>query len=478
MNMLRVWGGGIYENDIFYDLCDEYGLLVWQDFMFSSAMYLGDSAFLTGVKAEADENIRRLRNHPSMALWCGYNPLPEKWRQWQHISKHGGGEEHWPIKPEDSTAVFQASERIFTEILPDLVKRLNPGVPYTESAPLTDLSELKSGDQYHGASGWQNAPIENSKHNAGRFRTGYGLQSFPALNTIVHFSDSADWQVDSEVMKAHRRSSIDHDTIRQNLESELPSPRTFPDFLYLNQLFQAEGIKTAIESHRRVRPHTMGSLYWQLNDCWPGVSWSGIDYFGRWKAMHYYAKRAFSDVLVSAVMMDEKIRVFVVSDRIEAFSAMMQFDLVDFSGKVLYTHREAVKIAENSSKRVFQTSLDRIMKKDIRDQSFIRLKLVENGKVLAENHLFFVPFKDLKLQESQIKVEFDSSEHHLTAKLKVSTLSLGVGLSGKTRDLVFDDNYFILYPDTVREIRITGAGTDATEELLKIRSLNDFFTED
>ncbi|MCB9082031.1 MAG: glycoside hydrolase family 2 protein [Lewinellaceae bacterium] len=279
MNMLRVWGGGFYENDIFYDLCDEYGILVWQDFMFACSMYPGDPDFLRRVREEAEYNVKRLRNHPSIALWCGNNEIDIAWAQHKESRGWGWKQLYSPTQRKDIWRDYQA---VFDELLPQVVDSLQPGTFYWPSSPFFKEGDhagenTPEGDIHYWGVWHGEHPFDGYYENVGRFMSEYGFQSFPEFRTVKSYTVPGDWDIESEVMAAHQRSGIGNLRIRSYMEDHYQVPKRFDQQLYVGQVLQAEGIRMAIEAHRSAMPYCMGSLYWQLNDCWPVASWSGMD---------------------------------------------------------------------------------------------------------------------------------------------------------------------------------------------------------
>lgn len=298
MNMLRVWGGGIYEQSVFYELCDEYGILVWQDFMFACSMYPGDQAFLDNVRIEAEENVKRLRNHPSIVLWCGNNEIDSAWAEYDEEGGWGWKKDY---TKEQRTVIWADYEALFHHILPEAVAAFAPGTQYWPSSPLISLTgdinqhahPLSTEGDVHYWGVWHAVePFENYKLKIGRFMSEYGFQSFPEYDTVMTFATEQDLALDSKVMRAHQKNGDGNRLIKEYMDIYMSEPKDFTSFLYMSQVLQAEAMKMAIEAHRRSMPYCMGTLYWQMNDCWPVASWAGMDYYGKWKAMQYYAKKA------------------------------------------------------------------------------------------------------------------------------------------------------------------------------------------
>ena len=459
MNMIRVWGGGFYENDIFYELCDEKGLLVWQDFMFSCAMYPGDDFFLNNVKAEAEENVKRLRHHPSLAMWCGNNEILTKWSGWRKNENKEGNQVPLWTSNADSLKIVQAYDNIFKDILPKTVNAFSLNVPYWESSPMAkggSFDDWKSGDSHYWGVWWGQEPFESYRKNIGRFMSEYGFQSFPEFKTVKSFSIEEDWDIYSEVMQAHQRSSIGNKTIANYLDRHFHEPKDFESFLYLSQLLQAEGVKIAMEAHRIKKPYNMGSLIWQLDDCWPVASWSSIDYFGRWKALHYYAQRTFQATIIAFEANEDEIKIHAVTDLYDELRATLIVELLDFNGKKLFSNEKKVKTKANSSQEIWKNSLNVLLKKQRGNEVYLRAKILNDDKIIAENVYLFVPHKDLKLETPDIKYEFIDQGKKLFVELKANKTAFGVCFESNELDLIYSDNYFTLHAKESKLIEVKG----------------------
>ncbi len=289
MNMIRVWGGGIYEEDIFYDLCDKNGILVWQDFMFAGSLYPDDDEFKTNIKEEVKENIQRLRSHPCLAVWCGNNEIEVAWKNW-------GWQKQYGYSSQDSIEIWSNYQSIFQEMIPDLVTQYHPESNYTSTSPLSNWGTPEnfnhSSMHYWGV--WHGRePFEAFENNVGRFMSEYGFQSFPELKTLQKVIPDSSLYWDSPALKHRQKSYIGNGLILKHINQYYAEPESFEDFLRLSQETQAKGMGMAIQSHIDGYPHCMGSLFWQLNDCWPGPSWSVLDYYGNKKAAYQVVKEKF-----------------------------------------------------------------------------------------------------------------------------------------------------------------------------------------
>ncbi|MDT7833043.1 glycoside hydrolase family 2 protein [Flavobacteriaceae bacterium S356] len=351
MNMLRVWGGGIYENDIFYDLCDEKGILVWQDFMFACAMYPGDTNFLENVKEEATQQVKRLRNHASVALWAGNNENSEGWHRWGWQSGRSEAEKN---------EIWRNYLKVFDSILPNTVKNFSQ-TPYWESSPKYGRGNTlyKTEGDAHDWWVWHDGyPFEHFEKNVPRFMSEFGFQSFPSFETLNYINQEDSVNIHMDAIQSHQKHSRGFQLIREYMERDYPVPTKDEDYVYMSQLVQARGITKGIEAHRRAKPYNMGTLYWQLNDCWPAISWSSIDYFGNWKALHYKAKKSFDNLLISSHRKDNVVSTHIINDSLESYSDTLSIRIIDFEGRSLWLYKEHITIDSNVSKKVFELSLD------------------------------------------------------------------------------------------------------------------------
>ncbi|MDD3960318.1 MAG: glycoside hydrolase family 2 protein [Bacteroidales bacterium] len=462
-NMLRVWGGGIYEKEIFYDLCDQYGILVWQDFMFACAMYPGNPEFIANVEKEAIQNVERLRNHPCIALWCGDNEILSAWNRWgwkKNVIENQG--------ESIADTIWEAYDKIMHHLLPNVVAKYDPERSYWSSSPSSGFGELengKSGDNHYWGVWWAKEPFGKYKEIIPRFMSEYGFQSFPELNSIKKYTLEKDWDIESGVMKSHQRSSIGNTTIKEYMERDYRNPKDFPMFLYVNHVLQAEGIRTAMEAHRRNKPYCMGSLYWQLNDCWPVASWSGIDYYGNWKALHYFAKKAFSPVLISPETDTlNALKIYVVSDRTDALRGNLVFTLLNFSGQVIREEHQEFTIQANTANEIVTMPIDTLLSGADKKNHLLYTVLTDTtGNLLSDNILYFSKIKDLILPDPGIHYTLTENKNGFLVKLSTKNLAKNVYLTVDAIEGHFSDNYFDLLPGQEKEITFLPAEkTDRT----------------
>jgi beta-mannosidase len=458
MNMLRVWGGGIYESDDFYELADEMGLLVWQDFHFSCSLYPADRAFLANVAVEAEEAVRRLRNHPSIALWNGNNEIETAWAFWGWKERLPG----W---------LWNDYEAIFHDLLPKAVARHDPTRAYWPSSPSANLEaapgDAGNGDMHYWGV-WHGAEAFSTYERVRtRFMSEYGFQSFPEMKTIRSFARGEDLAIDSPVMMTHQKHPRGNQLIREYMLRDYREPKDFASFLYVSQVLQAEGIKVGAEAHRRARPRTMGTLYWQLDDCWPVASWSSIDYFGRWKALQYYARRFYAPVLVSTSEEDGQVGVHVVSDRTTPLAGTIEARLLDLSGAVLWEEKQPVEVAPLASRKLLGVAKAKILEGRAPGAVFLEARLVVDGKEAAANTRFFAPPKDMALVKPQIAVDVAPAEGGFRVTLSSPTLARHVRLVYDADDGAFSDNYFDLLPGRPAAVVFRPKGTVDIEAFRK-----------
>jgi beta-mannosidase len=479
MNMLRVWGGGIYEKDIFYELCDEKGILVWQDFMFACAMYPGNEAFLESVRQEAIDNVKRLRNHPSIALWCGNNEILSAWNFWgwkPRVTMEQG--------KEIADTIWKSYEDKFHKLLPGVVETYDPGRFYWSSSPSAGQGipeNYVAGDVHYWGVWWGKEPFETYRTTKCRFMSEYGFQSFPELNTIRKFAEERDWDIYSEVMKSHQRSSIGNETIEYYMLQDYRRPKDFPMFLYVGQVVQAEGTRIAMEGHRTNMPYCMGSLYWQIDDCWPVASWSTIDYYGNWKAQQYFARKAFRDIIVSPILENGMVTVYIVSDRPGETPAMLHLTLMDFSGTTLDKRSMQVTIPANSSRVYFSGPVEQVTgNAGEPNRILLYCGLEIDGEPYTDNILYFARVKDLDLPVPGLEWELTGTAEGLKLKIGTDQLAKNVCLSVTGKEVFFGDNYFDLLPGQETEISLQpGEGVTAGEirENLQVISLVDSYMQ-
>ncbi len=476
MNMIRHWGGGYYESDEFYSICDELGIMVWQDFQFGNDWQPGTYTFKLNIEAEAEDQVRRLRNHPSIVVWSGNNETEEA-LNWGDRAK---------LAPDVKFQMWQDYLTEFSGILNRVVERLDSETPYWPSSPSADYEAVTptyhTGDDHIWDVWHGRVPFSTYETHNSRFVTEYGFQSFPEMRTIEAFTQPEDrTDIFTPVMLAHQKNNEGNSIIHDYLLKDYPEPKDFPSFLYVSQVLQAEGIKIGAEHFRRSRPETMGSIFWQLNDCWPVASWSSIDYYGRWKALQYYARRFYAPILISPHVENGALKIYIVSDKTDARAATLRVRLMEFDGKVLLEETHTVDVAPLSSKVYLDWPLKKLTDAGASDTSrvFVAADLTAASEPISRNIVYLAPTKEIHLKPATLKVETAGTNGSYKIRVSSPVLARSVYLSFGDLDVNLSDNYFDLLPGETNEITVTSKATlDSLKAQLKVISLHDAFGEE
>lgn len=463
MNMLRVWGGGVYAEDTFYDECDKNGILVWQDFMFACAMYPGDSDFLDNVKNEVIDNVTRLQNHSSIALWCGNNENDEAWKNW-------GWQKQYNYSKQDSIQIWNDYEKLFHQLIPKtldslLSKKENRYWPSSPSIGWGKKESLTQGDSHYWGVWWGKEPFEVYKKKVGRFMSEYGFQGMPNLETLEKVIQKEDLNFTSDAFKNHQKHPTGFETINEYMARDFLVPKFMEKYNYVSQILQAYGMKTAIEAHRLAKPYCMGSLYWQLNDCWPVTSWSSFDYFGNRKASHYQVRESFAPTLLMVTESTNGFSIVGTNDNLETQVGIVTAKLIDFSGKELWTTSKECYLYSEKNTNCMDI-LYAELPKFVKEKTVLQLEFMSNNKKIAAYHYFVKP-KELKLEKPTIEVKVVGET---LLELKTNTLVKNLYL--QANDTFLKENFFDLLPGISKIIK-----TDKPSVDIKMISLFDILKE-
>ena len=452
MNMIRVWGGGFYENDKFYQLANEKGILVWQDFMFACTPHPHDDAFLENVAHEARYNIKRLRNHPSVAIWCGNNEVLESIKYWGYDKVYS---------KEIMDGFREGYNKTFRELLPEIVMELDPDKFYLHGSPDTAnwgrIPSLSYGDAHYWGVWHGRQPFEVLDKNVPRFMSEFGFQSFPEMKTIRTFATEKDFDIESEVMQSHQKSSIGNEAIKQYMDMYYNTPSNFEDFVYVGLVMQGQGMKHGLEAHRRNRPFCMGTLYWQLNDSWPVVSWSGVDYYNNWKAMHYKARDVFAPIALNVFQEDGMLDIYTMSDNLtNANNLTLKVSLIDFEGEVLKQIEQNVTAKANASEKVHSIAVADFASTAQQENSVVNVELIDSSgeTVATTNYYFYWPNK-LNLPKTEINKSVVYEDGKYTVTLESNYLAKDVFIEIPVQGAMFSDNFFDLLPGQKKVVTIT-----------------------
>ena len=465
-NCIRVWGGGFYPHDYFYDFCDEFGLVVWQDLMFACAVYSLSEEFEKNISHEIEENVTRIRHHASLGLWCGNNEMEMFVDQGQWVSSPGQKADY--IK-------------MYEYVIPKILKKTDPETFYWPASPSSGGSfdypnDPNRGDVHYWEVWHSDKPFTEFRNYYFRYVSEFGFQSFPCLKTIESFTKPEDRNIFSYVMEKHQRNGTANGKIMNYISQNYLYPTDFSTLLYTSQLLQADAIKYGVEHFRRNRGRCMGAVYWQLNDCWPVASWSSIDYFGRWKALHYYAKRFFAPLLLSCqeegqmtqqsnvnpqpFHLHKSIHLNVSNETMEEQEAEVHWALRNRDGKIIRQERECVTVPPLSSKWLKKTELEEM---DIYHE-YISYELYQGEERLSDSSLVLCFPKHFEYKDPELEVYAENGEIIVSA----GAYAKNVEVQNESEDLVLSDNYFDLHGDCRRVKIIRGSA-----EGLRVRSVYD-----
>lgn len=472
MNMLRVWGGGIYENDAFYNYCDQFGLLVWQDFMYACNPYPGDDHFMANARVEAIEQVKRLRNHACVALWCGNNEVHNGLEDWGWQSAL-----NWSDK--DNKQLYADFSKLFDKELPGVLHDLWSNVGYINSSPTFGWGHPECtthGCSHYWGVWWGELPFEIWWEKTGRFMSEYGFQSYPEMATIEEFTTPSERKLNSPTMNNHQKHGRGVLIIRKAMEEDFGYTVTddLDEFAYVSQLVQAEGIVKAVDAHRSQHGKCKGTLTWQLNDCWPVASWSSIDYMGRWKALQYRFRESYANVAIAVHQNeDNAIDCYLINDALEDVKGEWKVKIMDMYGENLQELCSKTVIAKTNQSQKISTITPADAKGVSLNDAIVCIQFVVDGKVLAQKVTFFVKPKSLNLAKSDIQQEVKMFEDHFELTLSSPTFQYGVQIvetSGK--QVKYSDNYFNLLPNEKKTIvgyyDVDGQG----KPMLQIRSFH------
>ena len=470
-NTIRVWGGGYYPDDWFYDACDEMGLMVWQDFLFACAVYNLTDEFEDNIRAEFADNIKRLRHHASLALWCGNNEM--------EMFVERGLWVKTPIQKSDYVKMYEY-------ILPKVLKELDPQTFYWPASPSSgggfddpngfDRGDVHYWDVWHG-----NVPFTDYRRYYFRYLSEFGFQSFPSVETVKTFALPEDCNPFSYVMEKHQRNNAANGKIMNYLYQTYLYPTSFDAFVYASQLLQADAIRYGVEHFRRNRGRCMGAIYWQLNDCWPVISWASIDYCGRWKALHYAAKRFFRPLTLSCAeeglltqdpninferyeyeenALKKGMRLCVENETMLSHTVEVTWQLRRADASVIRQGRETVTVEPLSSKWLeYEDFADADTFGD-----YIAYQMTENGAPAASGTALFCAPKHFRFADPQLALRVEGDEIVVTA----AAYARSVQILNADDTLKLSDNFFDMNAGETRVRILSGQPSG-----LRVRSVYD-----
>jgi beta-mannosidase len=473
-NSIRVWGGGYYPEDYFYDLCDEYGLVVWQDLMYACGVYDLNKEFKANITQETIDNVKRLRHHASLGLWCGNNEQEGGWAEW------GWSETCLPKHKADYIKQYEV-------LFPELLEKTDPNNFYWPASPSSTGSFDKPNDENYGDMHYwgvwhSKEPFTAYRKYYPRFMSEFGIQSFPSLKTINTFTIPEDRNIFSYVMESHQKNGTGNEKILYYIADNYKYPKDLSSLIYASQLIQAEGLRYGVEHWRRNRGRCMGAIYWQLNDCWPVASWASIDYFGRWKALHYAARKFFSPVMASACEEGTHITIHVANETMAEFTGELSWRLMDSRSNVIRESKKFVTVQALQSAECetldFAEILDTIEKKR---NSYFEFKLAGGGSTISSGTVLFVKSKHFGFTDPQLAINMKETENSFVIEASCKAYARFVELDLKDCDAIFDDNYFDLSAGDIKRVEVKKADLaspltlDEFKGRLVVRSLYDMY---
>ena len=441
-NCVRVWGGGYYPSDAFYDLCDEKGLIVWQDLMYACNVYDVTDAFAENCRQETYDNVRRLRHHASLGLWCGNNEIESAWDHWGDFQKE--------------TPYLRADYiRLFEEVLPKAVQEADGETFYWHSSPSSggcfdNPDDANRGDTHYWDVWHGQKPFTDYRKYFFRFCSEFGFQSFPCAKTVNSFTLEDDRNIFSRVMESHQKNDAANGKMLYYLSENLRYPKDLTHLLYASQVLQGMAIKYGVDHWRRNRGRCMGTLYWQINDDWPAPSWSSIDYFGRWKALHYMAQKFYAPHAVSMTLEDHRCHVYFSNESFETTEYSLTLSIRDLSGNVLETYETKGNYPAFSA--IETAVVDICSWEDQKDDVFLEAVIHTKDQKVLKDVETLVPYKYLNLKNPVISTEAKETNDAFILHISSDCFAPFVALDFDDADVIFSDNFFHLTDKTVQDI--------------------------
>lgn len=458
-NTIRVWGGGIYPNDYFFELCDQYGLIVWQDFMFACSTYALTKDFEDNITKEFINVIKRIRNHPSLGLLCGNNEIESAIL-------------YWGLPNNERTKIDYIT--LFERILPDVCKEYIPNVCYWPSSPSSgggynEPSSYDKGDTHYWDVWHGNKPFEDYRNFYFRFCSEFGFEAFPSIKTLETCCEKEDLNPFSYVMESHQKCKGGNTKLLTYMADNYLYPKDMEGIIYISQLLQGDAIKYGVEHWRRFRGRCMGAIFWQLNDCWPGPSWASRDYYGRWKAMHYMARRFFAPVLLSAHKDEYSIVLNVSNETFNKFNGIIKYKIISNSSDVIFEGETEAVVGRLSSKDTITLDVQKYIDGLERERVFIFTLEDSDGNIISEESLLFTKPKHFKFLDPNIKSVVSKEKDKFILEITSDNYAKGVCIDFEGFDCILSDNYFDMSDNKV--IVIDKIDKDITEENI-IKNIN------
>ena len=485
-NTLRVWGGAYYPPDVFFELCDRNGIMIYQDFMFACRFYWPSPEFLKSISEEVRQTVIRLRNHPCLCQWCGNNEADFFFTAFTSLDEETAAARRMFHKElyteEEQRRVTELYSKTFLDVIPKIVQGLSPEVGYVHSSPsvgdklgVSDMFEyFPKGDAHYYHHVNDDAPYQKLEQFKIRLLSEFGFQSYPSMKTLREYLPADKLEPYSKEMLVHQKFVGGNEVIELYLSRDFFVPQDFEQYVYMSQMMAGEILRYTAEHMRRDRDYSRGLLLWQHNDCWPVVSWAGVDYRGRWKGQQYYAKRFFSPVLVSAKVEGGKAKLYVINDRPYPVSGELYWALYEDNRKVGRNLKE-ITLPPHSS--AVYDELD-VPCEELLNRSVLCYGFWQQFDCLSQGSMLFVEQKDYVFEMPLVFIEYFSDGEEYRIEFNAYGYVKGLFLDLEEGDALFSDNFFDLEPGmrrviSVRKDEITGvANLDDLKRQLKLMCVN------
>ncbi len=464
-NSLRVWGGGFYPDDAFYELCDRYGLVVWQDFMFACAtMYLTDE-FEANIEKEFEDVLKRIRHHACLGLLCGNNEMELAIIDWSSCIPH------------NTPKVYADYLRQYEKLIPEACAKFAPDLFYWPASPSShgsfdDPNNENMGDTHYWKVWHGGVPFEEYRKHYFRYCSEFGFEAFPMMKTLKSFALPEDMKIDSDVMRSHQKCLSGNEKILNYVQDYYKIPEDFGYFVYLSQILQADAIRFGVEHFRRFRGRCMGALYWQLNDCWPVVSWSSVDYYGRWKALHFRARKFFAPVLISLHETEQEKIVNISNETMNRFDGTVSVAVKNNRFDVLVSYRTDVSVESLSSKDiVLPSEISELLDQNAKEL-FLEYTLEKDGKTIEKDGKIYVKPCEYRFEDPEITAEIREENGLYYLDITASRFAKNIMIEWENADVEPEDNFFDLTNGRA-SVLLSGKRDAIYSEMPKILSVYD-----
>ncbi|MDY0314857.1 MAG: glycoside hydrolase family 2 protein [Bacteroidales bacterium] len=475
-NMLRVWGGGIYENDDFYDICDSLGIMVWQDFMFACAMYPLDEEMKNNISEEVKYQANRLYNHPSVVFYCGNNEISNGWFDWNW-------QKEFNLSKEDSLKIWNDYDNLFHRLIPEALAKVDKTRKYIPSSPFFGWGRPESlthGDSHYWGVWWGMLDFEMFFEKTARFMSEYGFQAFPSIESMQKFINKDSLYLYSEPLKSHQKHRFGFEAIDKYMYKYYKIPENFEDYVYMSQFLQAEGIQMAFDAHLTAMPYCMGTLFWQFNDCWPVISWSAVDYYKQTKALYYYAKRSFENLSLSIYKKDENLNFYAINHSQKKINSLAKLEVKTFDGKVIYADSLYVNLTKSTVQKIdfdifLENILDTLSNNELR---FIEFTLSDSlSKDLLCSKTYVENFESLASSQGNFEYFLEKQEDFWQISINSNYFIKALQITAKENGS-FSDNWLDIIPGKTAILRFYPKDRNIQNLRLSFNSVNDILSRE